>query len=172
MAARIKENRGLLIIIFLASFILRVFAAFYYYNFDQHAQEGKVTKPFISNAKDPSQILPEIDRYNPIARDILRYGKIVQHDSRMPSVPPPIYPLFLAFFYFIFGYNIYAFFFPQIALASITAVLIFLLAQKLFFNKAISFSAGLTFALNPHFILVSIQPYSETLFFFLLISLF
>lgn len=158
-------------ILFLVSFIIRCGVAVYYYNFDAHALSSGERQPFLTGETNPSKVLTDIDRYNPMARDLARYGKILQPEGRLPSVPPPLYPIFLAIFYFLFGYNIYSFFIPQIALASAISILIFYFAQHLFKSRILAISAALIYALNPHFVLISIEPYADSLYFFLLVSL-
>lgn len=124
-------------------------------------------KPFLSGLWSMREIIGDRDRYNSTAKAIAFYGKIDRAEGR-----PVLYPFFLAIFYFLFGYNVYSFLIPQIMLAAVNTVLVFLLAQRLFGNEKIPLIASLLHAANPHFILTSIQLYSETLYFFLLLSLF
>lgn len=172
MKNQINGNFKTLLLIFLLSFILRLAVAIYYYNFDEHALASQDRKPFLFGSYTTSQIIEDIDRYNSTAKNILDYRRIVQSNTRIPSVPPPIYPIFLSFFYWLFGYNIFSFLIPQISIAAISSILVFLLTQYLFNNKKISVMASLFYACNPHFILIAIQPYSEPLYLFLLLSLF
>jgi len=161
------NNRRILISIFLIAFVLRLAAAIVYLNFDPHALT--MHRPFLPFSKDSNDIwkaLGDRDRYNAVAKNIITYGKIGYTHGR-----PPLYPIFLVIGYSIFGYNVFGFFISQILLASISSILIFFLAQRMF-NDRVAIMASLFYALNPHFILFSIQLYAETLYFFLILSVF
>jgi hypothetical protein len=163
------DNRRVLISIFLIAFVVRLLAAIFYLNFDSHALT--MHRPFLPFKEGSNDILRirriigNRDRYNTSAHDIF-----VHHTFRRTQGRAPLYPIFLAICYSVLGCNIFAFFIPQITLASINAILIFFLIQRLFNNK-IGIMASLFYAFNPHFILFSIQLYAETLYFFLLLSL-
>ena len=160
------NNRRILISIFLISFTIRLIAAVVYLNFDKHSLTLN-RKPFFCGSYSTTERIGRRDLYNTNARHIVLYGKMFHM-----KIHPPLYPIFLSIFYILFGYNIYSFLIPQITLAAANTILIFFLAQHLFDNKKISLMAGLFYAFNPHFILISIQLYSETLYLFLLLSVF
>ena len=58
------------------------------------------------------------------------------------------YPLFLAFFYVLFGHHFLPVYIAQSILAAVTVVFIFLIAQVLF-DRMTAFIAGIVIALNP-----------------------
>ncbi|MBN1871953.1 MAG: glycosyltransferase family 39 protein [Candidatus Omnitrophica bacterium] len=164
----IKEgNKTLLIYIFFWAFLVRLITAVFYLNYDEHALT--MHKPFLSDeirSTDVMQIVGNRDLYNSIATNIILYGEIGETDGR-----PPLYPIFLALSYTFFGYNAFGFFIAQILLASGTALLIFILGERLF-NREIAVLSSVLYIFNPHFILLSIQLYSETLYFFIVLFIF
>lgn len=89
-------------------------------------------------------------------------GKYVIH-----KYIPPLYPLFLAFCYFIGGFNTLAYFIPQLILSSLTCVLIYLITSELF-NKMVTLFAGFLVAFNLDLIFWASFVRTETLFIFLL----
>ena len=161
------NNRRILISIFLITFVLRLAAAIVYLNFDPHAiTMHRPFLPFGKDSNDVRTIIGDNDRYNTLAYNILTSRSIGNTCGRAP-----LYPFYLTICYYLFGFNIFAFFIPQILLASISSILIFFLAQRMF-NDRVAIMASLFYALNPHFILFSIQLYAETLYFFLILSVF
>jgi 4-amino-4-deoxy-L-arabinose transferase-like glycosyltransferase len=160
----------IIILIFLISVIVSWLTAVYYLNFNKHALILNSNLFLYNNSNTTKETILDRDRYDSVAKNISFYGTIGKVGESF--FHPPLYPFFLVIFYSLFGYNIYSLLLPQIILAAINAILIFLLAQYLFNNRGISIAASLFYALNPHFILISIQLYSETLYFFLLLSVF
>lgn len=165
----ITSHKKILVTIFLISFALRVSAALFYLNFDKHALSLD-RKPFLYGSYDTAQILGNRDRYNSKALDIAEYAAI--GNGEYSTVHPPLYPFFLAIFYKLFGFNVYSFLLPQIIMDSISSLLVFILAFRLFNNRKIAQLAGLFYAFNPQLILLSIQLYSEPLYFFLMLCVF
>ncbi len=88
-------------------------------------------------------------------------------DNHPTAVRPPVYPLFLAGIYKVFGHSILAARLFQIFLSALTAVLIFALSKKIF-NENISLFSGLVCAVYPPLIIYSTIIGSETLFIFLM----
>lgn len=161
------NNKRLLISIFLIAFIVRLAVAIFYLNFDSHALT--IHKPFLPFREGSNaiwRVIGDRDNYNTTANNILVYGTLGQTYGR-----PPLYPIYLAICYFFIGFNIFAFFIPQITIASVNGILIFFLAKRMFDNKT-GTMASLFYAFNPHFMLFSIQLYVETLYFFLILSFF
>jgi len=167
------NGRRILIFIFLISFAIRLIAAIVYLNFDSQtpSMDRQPFLPFGEDSNNIRKVVGDRDGYNTVAQNILAYGKIGRVPGRGPSVPPPLYPIFLAICYSVFGYNIFAFFIPHIILASINSIFILRLGQQVFSNR-VGIMASIFYAFNPHFIISSIQLYSETLYFFLILSLF
>lgn len=101
----------------------------------------------------------------------LARGNGFSESSSQPFEPsiarPPVYPLFLAGVYFIFGHNHKNVLVAQSILDSLTAVLISLLSLKLFKNKTIAFLAGTLVALCPFTAFFTRILISETLAVFL-----
>lgn len=118
------------------------------------------------NTKDGSA------HYLPLAKN-LASGKGFTLDGVNPyAYKAPGYPLFLAFFYKIFGV-----FWPaiiaQIILSSLLAVLIFKIGEEAGFGKKISLLAGILTATAPHLIYYGNFFVTEALFaFFLLLGIF
>lgn len=165
-------NRKIVAFIFLASFAIRLITAVFYLNFDAHAL-SMYRKPFLPFDKNSNiwEVIGDRDGYNTLAHNILTQGNIGQASWKNPSIPPPLYSIFLAIFYFIFGFNIFGFFIFQIIFASINAVLLFYLSRQIF-NDRTAVIASLFYIFNPHFIISSIQLYSENLYFFFVLSVF
>ncbi|MEW6075162.1 MAG: glycosyltransferase family 39 protein [Candidatus Omnitrophota bacterium] len=170
MPDRKKEVKKLLLLVFLLAVALRLFTAIYYLNFDPHAQSVLDGKPFLGAGYSTDEIIGDRDRYNNLAQSVSYYGTLAPVAGS--ETHPPLYPLFLSVFYMLFGYHVYSFLIPQILLDSLNSILIFFLAQYLFVNRKISFISAFFYACNPHFILTSIQLYSEALYFFLIIAVF
>ncbi len=80
---------------------------------------------------------------------------------------PPLYPLFLAFCFYIGGFHLFAYFIPQIILSSLTCVFIYLISEEIF-NKTAAFFAGLSMAFYPDLIFWASFARTETLFMFFL----
>ncbi|MFH1478810.1 MAG: glycosyltransferase family 39 protein [Candidatus Omnitrophota bacterium] len=168
------NKHKIFIYIFLISLIARLVTAIVYLNFDSQALSMD-RQPFLSftgkNSTNIWEVVGDRDGYNTLASNIITYGGIGDVSWRGPSIPPPLYPIFLAVCYFVFGFNALAFFIPHIILDSINAILVLFLSQRIFSSK-IGIIASLFYALNPHFIVSSIQLYSETLYFFLVLLVF
>jgi len=160
-------GRFALLTVFLASFSVRVFAIGSYLCADERALT--MHRSFLYEGSRLSHIhkfLGDRDRYNTVASNIYLFGEPGKTGGR-----PPLYPLFLALSYALFGYSVFGFFAGQLLLASLVAVLVYLFAKEAFGSKT-AFLAALFYIFNPHFILLSIQLYSETLYFLILIIFF
>jgi 4-amino-4-deoxy-L-arabinose transferase-like glycosyltransferase len=83
------------------------------------------------------------------------------------KIVPPLYTLFLALCYSIGGFNILAYFIPQLILSSLTCLLIYFLTEELF-NKTAALFAGFAVAFYPDLIFWTSFARPETLFIFLL----
>lgn len=107
--------------------------------------------------------------YDLLARNILNSGSF----SLNPGGPPdarrtPLYPLFIALSYFLFGQNASVAVIFQILLSSLSVVFMFLIGEKLLDEK-IAFIAALLFAADPLHLFLSQVLLTETLFTFLLL---
>jgi 4-amino-4-deoxy-L-arabinose transferase-like glycosyltransferase len=104
-------------------------------------------------------------RYDPIAFSLLA-GEGFRRDGMPTAVSPPVYPLFLAAVYGVFGASEGA---ARIALAVVDAAtvgLVFLLARRLFGARTAVFAA-LGAAFLPYSIVQIVYGGSDTLFLFL-----
>lgn len=88
------------------------------------------------------------------------------------KIVPPVYPFFLALFYFVFGVSTFSYFLPQVVLSSLTCCFIYLIADKIFDNEKLSLLAGLMSVLYLDLIFWSYMVRTESLFIFLLALLF
>lgn len=105
--------------------------------------------------------------YNIIAKNILQ-GNGFSYDSANPAASRgPLYPLFLAVTYFVFGHDYNAVRVLQAIIGAITCVLIYLIGKKAF-NAAIGCYASLIAAIYPALVGFSGFLFSETLAAFLL----
>lgn len=87
------------------------------------------------------------------------------------KIVPPVYPIFLAAFYFIFGINTFSFFLPQILLGSITCILMYFIAKEIF-NEAVATITGLMVIIYPDLVFWTYMVRVETLFIFLIALVF
>jgi len=100
--------------------------------------------------------------------DDMNWRKIDENYFSHKSIPP-LYPLFLACCFFVGGFNVLAYFIPQIVLGSLTCVLIYLISEKIF-NRAVALFAGLIMVFNLDLIFWAGFARTETLFIFLFVS--
>ena len=106
-------------------------------------------------------------QYNVIAKNILD-GNGFSYDSVKPTAARgPLYPLFLAATYFVFGYDYNSARIFQAIIGAITCLLIYFIAKKLY-NPNIGFYAFVITSIYPSLIGYSGLLYSETLAAFLL----
>lgn len=106
--------------------------------------------------------------YDKIALNILEGRHFCQGFEELCIEPQPLYPLFLAGIFSIFGHNCDAVRLIQIILFALTAVLVFLLAKDLFIRKVAIYS-GLLVALFYPLANYSGRLYRGVFFAFLLV---
>ncbi|MFA6548436.1 MAG: glycosyltransferase family 39 protein [Candidatus Margulisiibacteriota bacterium] len=80
---------------------------------------------------------------------------------------PPLYPLFLAFCFYLGGANMLAYFIPQLVISSLTCLIIYLIAEEIF-DRRTALWAGLLMVFYPDLIFWMNFARTETLFIFLL----
>ena len=107
--------------------------------------------------------------WDSIGQSLARGDGFVE-DGKPTTVRPPVYPLFLASVYKIFGHSPAAARWIQIVLSALAAVFIFWTARLLFDEKT-ALCAGLSLGIYPPLVVYSAIIGSETLFIFFL-SLF
>ena len=88
-------------------------------------------------------------QYDTYAKEILTFG-LYANSFRTYG-----YPIFIAFFYKLFGigssvFGIYIWQFVQVGMDSLTALFLFIIAQKLFGSKKIAVVASALYAINPY----------------------
>lgn len=97
------------------------------------------------------------------------YGKWRIDDPNyiLHRIIPPLYPIFLAICYWLFGGNTLAYFIPQIFLGSLTCLLIYFITKEIFDRKT-AMLAGFAVALYPDLIFWTYMIRPETFYIFLL----
>ncbi len=110
--------------------------------------------------------------YNRLAINVIE-NHIFSADSIPPyqheHSRPPLYPLFIATLYSIFGKYPILIVLAQLIIGASTVILLFLLALRITASEKLSFIASLLFASSPDASFFSAQLFSETLFSFLLL---
>src|SRR3989339_79079 len=79
----------------------------------------------------------------------------------------PLYPVFLALFFLLFGVSTWAFFLPQVLIGALTCVLIYILAEELFDTKT-AFLSAIAVTFYPDLIFWTYTMRPETIFIFFL----
>ncbi len=104
--------------------------------------------------------------YHELAVHFIRTFVYQIPNSNLDSIRPPVYPLFLAFSYFLFGIHISA---PIIIQQLICLASVFLLYRigSLLFSKKIGFIAAVILCFEPDHIFYSFDLVSDTLYVFL-----
>jgi len=104
-----------------------------------------------------------------LANNILR-GNGFTSCSQAPFYPDvvrtPVYPLFIAALYFIFGESLQVIAIVQVLLDVITCVLIFYISKRIF-NQTIGFMSAIFYAIGMTNVGLAVLALSETLFTFL-----
>lgn len=121
------------------------------------------------NGKGVASMEKEVVPLQDLKRPYFGYIDVKEIDEKyyVHKTIPPLYPLFLALCFFIGGFNILAYFIPQLILSSLTCLLIYLLAEELF-NKIAALFSGFAVAFYPDLIFWMSFARPETLFIFLL----
>ena len=101
--------------------------------------------------------------YDRVALNILKDGDFSRNVGGVITEPQPLYPLFLAGIFSVFGHNWDAVRVIQIILFASIAVIIFLLAKDLF-NRKIAIYSGLLAALFYPLAAYSVRLYREVFF--------
>lgn len=145
-----KNKVFICILIFLLSFVTRVL--------------------FIFLSDYPKKALEFYDApsWNGVAINLLNKKGFLEPSGEPTSVRPPVYPLFLAGIYLIFGVNNYGVvYIIQSILSSLTNVILFLFCVQ-FINYKVGIISSLIFTFWPPFVVYSGIICSETLYTFLL----
>jgi len=92
----------------------------------------------------------------------------IEADGKPTHVRPPLYPIFLAVIYILFGHNFISVQVFQSIIGAITVIIIFLLCSEIFENKIIANLTSLALCIYPPLIVYTQIIGSETLYTFLL----
>lgn len=110
---------------------------------------------------DKNAVATDALDWNNLAFDIIHHGKFSS------NYRGPVYPLFLALIYSIFGYSVYAVRIIQSILGALTCLTAYYIGKKVF-NKNIGILAAGISCIYPYFIYYSADIMSETVLTFLL----
>lgn len=110
----------------------------------------------------------DIDNFGSLAKNMIDGHGFVLEPGLAPTLfRGPLYPLFLALIYLVFGENLFAVQVIQSVLGALTCFIIYLIAKNIFDKKTAVISA-IIFALYPLFLWYTARIWVETLFIFLL----
>ena len=111
-------------------------------------------------------------QYNDYALSILKNFSWLYSPNFLGNFREPLYPLFLAFIYLLFGkQNLFAIFIFQAVISTITIYIIYRLALRIFGKTAAVISLFLA-GLNGYYLFYVFNPVRETLNYFLVILFF
>jgi len=106
--------------------------------------------------------------YDSIAVNLVEHSQYA-FEKGVPTVRrSPVYPLFLAGVYSVFGHSLPAVRIIQALISALTCVLVYLIALKIFNEKTALLAAAIT-GIYPFFIYYTVFHITETLFTFLLV---
>lgn len=126
---------------------------------------------FISFSLYPYEALKFYDApsWDGIAKNLISKKSFLEPTGEPTSIRPPIYPIFLAFIYLIFGFNYKAVFIVQSVISSLTNVILFLLCSN-FISLKVGMISSFVSVIWPPFVVYSGIICSETLYIFLLLT--
>ena len=161
----VSNRKNVLFMIFVLALCIRIVLGVFYAHWIG-AGEEKI--PFASG-DEFLDVFKGGDSYifNSMAKGIIE-GKGLVAFGKSNAHYPPVYPIFLSVCYFLFGYNLLAYLVPQALISSLTAVLIYLIADKVFNKKNVSLIAAFLFIFHPNIIMYSSRVLSDMLYMFLL----
>jgi|WetSurMetagenome_2_1015567.scaffolds.fasta_scaffold19760_3 4-amino-4-deoxy-L-arabinose transferase-like glycosyltransferase len=146
---KILKNNKWLSAILLVALIIRIF---YFLN----------SKPWESSFMESQFTYNDSRGYHNLAVKIVETKSFPVNIS-LDTYRTPIFPLYIAFFYLIFGIKPYTVLFSYIILNLISVVFIYLLTKKLFNNKILSLIAVVLYAFEPNIIRLTIEFGTEIL---------
>lgn len=122
---------------------------------------------FIFRPWDPSVVEKDVYIYDAIGYNIL--AKCIAFNASFcgDTFRTPVYPAFVAVFYYLFGVKPWIVLIAQVLLNVASAYLLFRISERLFRNKNIGYIAVLLFAIDPQQIIFCTYLYTDTLFVFL-----
>lgn len=110
-----------------------------------------------------------VDPYDTIARNILAGKGYVDDTGRVNFERPPLYTYFLVLAYKLWGVDLWKLQVVQALLDTLSCFLIYALAAKIFQDRRIPLLAAFLYAIYFKMINIISQPFSETLYIFLLL---
>lgn len=120
---------------------------------------------FVSLFPQPA---PDSAGYDGIATNLLSIHSYSVDGVNPDMEKPPLYSLFLAGVYLVFGHSLLAVRLLQAFLDSISCLIIYSISQRIFDNRKISLIAGLAASLHPEMVASTAYILSETLATFLI----
>jgi len=149
-----SNEKKIILLIFLAALVLRLI-------------------PVIPFASASSELLADAGEYDKLAMNLISGRGFVNSDTGLAtSTRVPIYPMFLAFIYFLFGHSYFAVRVIQCILSASVCVIIFYIG-KIAFDRKVGLLSAIILACYQPYILYSYYGgsaflLSENLFIFLL----
>ena len=137
------------LVIVATAFVIRLFYLYFFSLFD---------KPPVMDGRD----------YDTFASNLLRFREYSLSPGTASALRPPVYPLFLALIYCIFGHSYIAVRLLQAIISSLSCLLIAVLGEKMW-NRGVGTLSAWLFAIHPGSIYLVGRFLSETLFVFLFI---
>lgn len=122
-------------------------------------------RPWDPAVVDDKILQTDAKGYHELALNLIEYHNF-KYDGILDVYRPPLYPLFIACHYAIFGVHPWIVLFVQVLINVATCALLFVILKEAI-NADVAVYASLFFALDPFFILYSSYLFSDVLFVFL-----
>lgn len=149
---RTVKEKSLIASVFLAAFLVRLA---YIIAFKEHILTFQ------------ARVFGDTQQYILMAENLL-LGKGLMISPALLAYRPPLYPIFLAGIYYLFGNGYWPVRVVQIILGSLSSIMIYILGRSIF-NAKVGILASFISVLYPFFIYYTGFELTETLFIFLLI---
>ena len=124
-----------------------------------------VSRPWSDNY-ERLYLYADARNYHNLAVELATAGRWSDDSKANVTITAPGWPIFLGFFYKVFGVNITTALFLNAFLSALTCLMLIVLTRAIFEDRA-GLIAGALFALHPHSIRFTAMLYSETLYLFL-----
>ncbi len=122
---------------------------------------------FLILAPDRPINLYDTPSWDAVATNLLASRGFIDANGQPTSTRPPLYPIFLAIIYFIFGKNFFVVTVVQAIVGSATVIFIYLIAKEIFNNEKLAILAAYACAIWPALVVYCGIIASEILFIFL-----
>lgn len=143
-----QNNKWLLAIVFVA-FSVRVI---YFLS----------VKPWESSFFEQKSDKVDSEEYHILAKMIVENG-CYPENIYLDTYRTPVFPMYIALFYFLFGIKPYVVLITHILLNLISIIFIFLITEKIFNNKTVSLIASFLYAFEPNIVKLVAEFGTETL---------